>query len=261
MDIDSEFTPNFLYKYKQISNTKNPHDDYSIKALFESYAVISTRNLFNDLFDSQIKLIKPLKNEIRLLIKEKGLTTDSCRNWLDESICEINEILDNYYIYCLSSKCRSNLMWAHYADNHKGFCIEFKFEGMMAKKISYEKEIPQIKLIDYLISDYSRKFLANEIGHALLVKLDEWKYEAEYRLITSSFDMPVAHNKLQSLKYNPLSVESIIFGNKMDNEMRNFIINNLPFETKFKEVIKLESSLDIREYKPPEKQMRSVISP
>ena len=41
--------------------------------------------------------------------------------------------------------------------------------------------------------------------------------------------------------------------------MRNFIINNLPFETKFKEVIKLESSLDVREYKPPEK--KSVISP
>ena len=58
----------------------------------------------------------------------------------------------------------------------------------------------QIKLIDYLISDNSRRFLANEIGHALLVNLDEWKYEAEYRLITRSFDQDI-----------PMSVGIIIY--------------------------------------------------
>lgn len=30
-----------------------------------------------------------------------------------------------YRVYCLSSKCDSELMWSHYAAKHQGVCLEF----------------------------------------------------------------------------------------------------------------------------------------
>ena len=260
MNSELDLTPSFLYKYRKIEKPESLKYDFQIKALFESYAILSTRNSFNDLFDSKIILVPPLRNEIRSLVKDKLINSDkkllsnTCKKLLDDSNSLINTMLDNYYFYCLSANVRSNVMWSHYADNHKGFCIEFKYQGMMAEKVYYEKEVPKIRQIDFFTSDDSRNVFAKEIGRALRVKLDEWQYEAEYRFHASNnvkfipiLDKDGRATATQTLKYDPSSVESIIFGYRMETEIRDFIIKNIPFKTKFKEVIKLESTLDIRE--------------
>lgn len=43
-----------------------------------------------------------------------------------------NETIDSYAFMSVSKNPVSNLMWSHYADSHKGFCIEFTSEFMKA---------------------------------------------------------------------------------------------------------------------------------
>ena len=62
------------------------------------------------------------------------LRTD--RSFLQEKIRQISEGLweaigERYRVYCLSTKQECALMWAHYADKHRGVCLEFGVDEML----------------------------------------------------------------------------------------------------------------------------------
>ncbi|AEG01051.1 DUF2971 domain-containing protein [Methylomonas methanica] len=83
-------------------------------------------------------------------------------------------------IYCLTERRDSILMWSHYADDHKGFCIEFEatdytpvFGG--AQQVSYEKEYPEINFYNTPIED--------KVKLSLLTKFTDWNYEREWRIL------------------------------------------------------------------------------
>lgn len=56
---------NTLYKYCPIYNPEKLEAEYSVINLLKNQVTFSTRNNFNDLFDSKIDLIKPNKTEIK----------------------------------------------------------------------------------------------------------------------------------------------------------------------------------------------------
>ena len=107
----------------------------AIQNLVSAQAVFSKRSNFNDLFDSQVRFIVPSKDRLRSICNElrgkdkrqfkerymgaKGKATFS------EFEIKVNELLDDYYFYCVSNAPDSNLMWSHYASSHSGFCIEW----------------------------------------------------------------------------------------------------------------------------------------
>ena len=85
--------------------------------------------------------------------------------------------------------CKVNpLMWAHYADNHKGICIKYKFTSeQLPLRNSDETEIFRIGNIDY-----KPKFSINEleisVNDALFAKSKVWQYEHETRLVYYSIN-------------------------------------------------------------------------
>jgi hypothetical protein len=83
---------------------------------------------------------------------------------------------ERWRIYCLTPHPDLTLMWSHYADNHRGICLEFSTENndlfSNACKVSYRKEYPQWSL--HTMDEYLEVFLT---------KSDDWKYEEEYRII------------------------------------------------------------------------------
>lgn len=262
--------PELFYKYRGIDSYKAIEEDFAIKALLGRYIKLSNRVEFNDIFDSQVKIIQPTPKEMKLCFSEnkkswkkiikneklviKGSISTLGEMIIKESIIEIEELLDENLFYCLSLKNNSNLMWSHYASNHYGFCIEFKFPVKPPDKVIYTSKIPEIKLTDFLGRDENRKILSKQIWQALRNKLDEWAYEEEYRLQISTKTkiktIPVGQNSsIKILEYSPSSVESVIFGCRMIPENREYIMKNHPFPVKFKEVIKLDSSLGIRDLK------------
>ncbi len=80
-------------------------------------------------------------------------------------------------VFCVSTKRDDILMWSHYADSHKGVCLEF--DGMSplmahAQKVNYSrKRVP--------INPYTDDNMAM-MEKAMLTKSEHWAYEAEWRL-------------------------------------------------------------------------------
>jgi hypothetical protein len=130
-----------LYKFRQVSD--DLANDNALNALFNSYAIFSGRKNFNDLFDSKIDIVPPTPQEVLTLLERhnidahrrtivegwvsNGAFTPNGFRLLSESDTMIGEVFDSYAIYSLSSHSTCNLLWAHYASCHTGFCIEFEF--------------------------------------------------------------------------------------------------------------------------------------
>lgn len=113
------------------------------------------------------------------------------------------------YITCLSENRDETLMWAHYANSHRGFCLEYDMREYMTSndKQYIDDCIPVIGPVHYsghrfdatsLVIDMLESKLKSTLDidnptylsddllsfKCLLTKSDVWKYEKEWRLFT-----------------------------------------------------------------------------
>lgn len=87
-------------------------------------------------------------------------------------------------VLCLTEKPDNLLMWAHYANNHQGFVVEFDVENQFfnqklhdddfircLQKVNYTQNVPRTSLLDLKNLDF------------ILTKSMDWSYEQEWRMI------------------------------------------------------------------------------
>lgn len=117
--------------------------------------------------------------------------------------------------------CRiSPLMWAHYADCHKGICLKYRFKSEQLPLINDDHtEIFRIGNIDY-----KPKFSVNEleirVWDALFAKSKVWQYEHETRLVYySTNDVP----KVKKIKV-PGAITGIYLGLRCSEEDERIIL-------------------------------------
>jgi hypothetical protein len=99
-------------------------------------------------------------------------------------------IMERYRVYCLCPDVRNPLMWAHYADSHRGICLEFNVRNEViccALGVQYFSEFPMTR-------QHSDDLAENLLP--LLAKSDVWKYENEYRLIAQDAANATRHETL-----------------------------------------------------------------
>ncbi|MCK4375269.1 MAG: DUF2971 domain-containing protein, partial [Candidatus Brocadiae bacterium] len=152
--------------------------------------------------------------------RARGLFGDRTRRqvaqWEQERLAQFTEQLRNQVgMVCLSEISNDLLMWSHYADGHRGVCVEFTareprhvdFIGS-AQPVTYKDEIPQVKLY----TDDTQIL----VRAAVLTKASHWAYEKEWRDI----DMVLG----PGVKNLPGGVISgVIFGCRMTDKHRNWI--------------------------------------
>lgn len=89
--------------------------------------------------------------------------------------------LDSFRVLALTDNPNSIVMWAHYGDQFKGVCIQFKQRGALAaaKQVNYSNN-----LIDPL--DSLKYIPMTELAQVTLMqKSKEWEYEREYRVLVN----------------------------------------------------------------------------
>lgn len=259
----SESYPKYFYKYRTISSAVDLSRDHAVDALLNNQAIFSSRRNFNDLFDSKIELVKPAPREFKeiksivgkegkQLLSEcvhKGRFTAKGLEVIRDVEKSFNELIDSYAFLSVSNNPVSNLMWSHYADSHKGFCIEFKSEFMKAEKVIYQQNIPKLNTIDFYrhyFKIHDGEALGHQIWRALRTKLDEWEYESEYRFHASNAMGRIPKGKdFIKIAYDAEFVESIIFGCRMQDNVKKFIMKNMPETVKFKQVVARTSTVEI----------------
>ena len=126
-------------------------------------------------------------------------------------------------IFCTSCRCDSLLMWAHYADNHKGVCIGFDISKDM------ETFCPT-QAVEYSDDYLSYNYLRNQNGALSMIfrKSTEWSYEHEYRTLhTDGYGL---------LSVRSESVKEIILGCKIlaeDERRIRSLAKDMGYEAEF----------------------------
>lgn len=124
-----------------------------------------------------------------------------------DKLSEIRNILtDEVYVICLSGRKDITSLWAHYADNHRGICIEYDLVNTKTKLFK-NLCFPIEYLDDYdLTKDIKYSFNKNSFDYnlkikPLLLKAKDWSYEEEWRIIFD--DSIISEYKENFYPYEP----------------------------------------------------------
>jgi hypothetical protein len=129
--------PEFLYRYDT--------SESAVKILRDGTLMFSSRRRFNDPFDCRVRpTFDGSREQFALYLakrREPNASPDRLRSMVREVIERITpeacegvyrlwetNILDNSGIICLSEVRDDILMWSHYPEQHKGVCLQFRFE-------------------------------------------------------------------------------------------------------------------------------------
>ena len=185
--------PLSLLKFCNGSYNESGNNVY-LDSLRDNKLWLSSPRCFNDPFDCAFNI----GSESEINVDEDAFSPEIRRTNIMKQFIEartrlINLIMPNddnlVYVGCLAdyNNLKSNLMWSHYANCHKGFCIEYDSNSLREKvktilPVKYQKDI------DYFKSD---KFCSQD-GLTLLIyysyelcciKSSEWSNEKEWRIV------------------------------------------------------------------------------
>lgn len=129
----------------------------------------------------------------------------------DECKSAIDITYESFRIACFTAGYDSMLMWSHYADNHKGFCIEYEIPPINDENrllfinlypVIYCNERSNIAhetLLDYA-GLHDDTTLWSIYSKGLLRKSMDWKYENEWRLVQPNYPSEKSNKKFFRIK-------------------------------------------------------------
>lgn len=112
--------------------------------------------------------------------------------YIDDSLAFVRQIKEATKICSFSQKSDSIVMWGHYADRHKGFCVEYDLEPLPAQHALRRNLYPVIysaELYDLtgwatkLVSSPRDQFNPSGVLLTILGKYCDWGYEEEWRFV------------------------------------------------------------------------------
>ncbi|MBS1257632.1 MAG: hypothetical protein MAG551_00676 [Candidatus Scalindua arabica] len=219
---NKEEIPDVLYKYSTLSAN-------SISSLINKTVWFADPRSFNDPFDCRFDILESLPKSFKMPAKigveimaekfnacknaEENNTIKEYRKKLEKALTEIG-------VLCLAGSNDNMLMWSHYADKHKGFCLGFRMTGNDAFKVrpvSYEGKYVEIKIEDF--ADKYKEYIEDII----FSKVSDWAYEKEYRIVTEILD---GDDSKRNVKWKRFMVlDSIFLGYEMPEHYRDAIKN------------------------------------
>jgi hypothetical protein len=210
--LQPEDTPNILYKYRSFDAA-----GYHLKIIEDSQLWFASARDFNDPFDSvlqfcfadrprgiQMKWALDFVKRQRPHMNHKQRRRLACERLRDNKKDpghferfkrnSIETNYDKFGICCLTPTKDDLLMWAHYSDYHRGFCIgidtarllEPQHHSLARKnhlldlvKVIYADKVPEINFYESMLSNRRHQ----NIIDLLCTKSVHWSYEQEFRLI------------------------------------------------------------------------------
>lgn len=228
----------------------------------KSYYEKNIRILFNDAFiEKAINGKKDAEYQYTLLSKFTELYFDNL----------ISKMIPEFLIYSLSRNYNVGLMWSHYANEHKGICLEYNIDNKLdtfikgddckqcyIRNVIYDESCSSFNfftdnimfLIDDMRKDYHHynknnvtkfyskydeknftKRLKTLYIDKLTTKTKDWSYEKETRILFQEKDIS-NHINGKQFSYKYNSLKSITFGLKTTMEDIIYICKCFKFAEK-----------------------------
>jgi hypothetical protein len=205
-----------VYKYRSGDSQTYERD---LSALVNEYFWASTRFDLNDPCEGLVTK-ETLDYQLDVIVKLFNMGEESFKK-VKAAFDEVVKFSETSGIYSLSATPNDELLWAHYGNSHKGFCIEYcidtliDFTKLENHKISvkYSDKPPKLH-----ISDVSKANLERILQKLLGTKSKKWSYEKEIRIITS---------RSGKQYFDFRAVKGIYFGLRMPEKLQNRLMEEL----------------------------------
>ena len=216
--------PPYLYKFTSLSQ-------YTYEAIALGKAWFSSPALLNDPYDGQLPVDTSVSNgseAFSLAVEMIEMAT----GWngigtlpFDPDASNYQELFQRFTfkwldtgndigIYSMTEVVDHLLLWAHYADSHKGLAIRYKIDASSKISDGQRIDIEPVAYVDYLPAVHIKDVLNDFPGTLktrFTTKGSVWKYEQEWRAIST---------KANCLLSAPGIVDQIIFGHRMPPSSR-----------------------------------------
>lgn len=215
--------------YRPIAYRFRSYSKFLIKSLEDETIGLTSPTSFNDPFDCPIIELLDNDEAVSSLIRQAYndclkiacFSSNTKLPYFDDTKQEL--IQEEKQKGSMPEYC-NELMWAHYADSHKGVCIKYHFPNSLTQlAIGKDKDgvICYFKDVSYSSQDlhqYSGKDSIN-LYDAFFLKGEKWMYENELRLLF--FDL----NGRPGVHLMPVKncIEAVYFGLKCPQEHRDKI--------------------------------------
>ena len=194
-----------LYKYRSGSTR-------DIEALMNNQFYASSIEKLNDIHEGKIVIDNQEIKLLDLLVKNNG---SSFNISIEKNLEDFIRIYKKSGVYSLSKCYNNELLWAYYADSHKGFCIEYDFD-ILKQYPCNEDNFFDAKYSENVPIISSKNLLS--IKEFIATKSLNWKHEEEIRLLTHSEGM---------FDYFSRAVKSIYFGHRTPENTIKLVMNIL----------------------------------
>lgn len=190
------------------------YNQYSIQDLINNEITVVCPSEMNDPFDSIYNLYRDIGN-----LEEICPTKEDIPGFHDM----FNYFRVRSFVKGENVKNIKNiLMWSHYADGHKGFCIKYHLSKHFIKHATPNGYL-WLKNINYTNKPIAVNCAELDDNTAFSTKNSRWKYEHEVRLI--SYDVSTNSPYLAHPLDTDSFIDTIYFGYKCDSDTKRSIYN------------------------------------
>lgn len=185
--IAKHYSPVKIYKYYSFS------DPHWKKNIYDYEIAFNFPSNFNDPMDSRwfLDYEKIYKERFKDIGEVWDIENIGGKEHFLDTI-QLNEedlmyLRDMFYVSCFSTNPYSALMWGHYAEKHKGFCIEYDVKSLpenmriLLPVIYTEKPFDASMILDMRGIEDNFAMLC-----PYLFKSADWKYEKEWRIFVKN---------------------------------------------------------------------------
>jgi len=229
-----------LYKYRTIPQHKNDRTRRRLRhplvqLLLNNELWMAPTISFNDPFDGRAAYdILERGEELRQLAIEflkrrtngSGLPKDAQP---DEEVVQHPErlvrILEAHHehmrnklgICALTTDAHNPLMWSHYADEHRGICVQLDasadLRNLFAEPVEYSNTYP-------VMASLFRPREERKDVLPFLRKSEHWAYEKEWRLMD-------VHHVNEPRQFSPQALTAVIFGLRTPQQDKDYVLRLL----------------------------------
>jgi hypothetical protein len=245
--------PLYLYKYRSgsikdietlsrkkifVPDFNNLNDIYKNDFSFELDIALNNANIH---YPHVIKdgFGEPMMAPVMLSRGLKHLDLEIHRTKIRENIRSFRERIFGMGVYSLSHIAKNHLMWAHYSNEYKGYCIEYK----IPPKNNCSKDTPCLYPVEYVEAPHKIEWSLIEHYNIGLLKYYMignkpmcWNYELEYRAI-----FPTGQKEFDI----PYEIESIIFGPESEPNLKQSIKDIFGTTIIYREAIKMAGTYEL----------------
>lgn len=236
--------PKKIYKYISLFDFKdceyNVYNSLSSQLEYENYLLnvqepTDNENRLFSLATNSLWFSRCSNSKLNDPFEGRRIVYD--RNYLPLNEGEINywkeyaeEIRDNLFLCCFSKNPDSPPMWANYANNYRGYCLEFEIispDCLWEVYYGYGKNTPNIEFDGLqrdlwegrINRDEAYKYIKQLHIYWASSKYRDWEFENEIRALLVDLD------KDMNVKYETIGIKlsAIIVGHNCIREHREFL--------------------------------------